>query len=107
MNGVDVIVVGDVMLDVTVDSPALASGGDVHGTVLARPGGGGANAAVWAAAAGARVRFHGRVGCHSSRGHRPLHRARRVSPSRLNASTVTKSAAHGQTTSIGVADRLC
>jgi sugar/nucleoside kinase (ribokinase family) len=58
----DLIVVGDVMLDVTVDSPALASGGDVHGTVLARPGGGGANAAVWAAAAGARVRFHGRVG---------------------------------------------
>lgn len=58
----DVIVVGDVMLDVTVDAPALATGGDVHGTVLARPGGGGANAAVWAAASGARVRFHGRVG---------------------------------------------
>ena len=58
----DVIVVGDVMLDVTVDAPALATGGDVHGTVLARPGGGGANAAVWAADAGASVRFHGRVG---------------------------------------------
>jgi sugar/nucleoside kinase (ribokinase family) len=58
----DVIVLGDVMLDVTVDAPALATGGDVHGTVLARPGGGGANAAVWAAAAGARVRFYGRVG---------------------------------------------
>jgi ribokinase len=62
VSGPDLVVVGDVMLDVTVDSPALASGGDVHGTVLARPGGGGANAAVWAAAAGARVRFHGRVG---------------------------------------------
>jgi len=58
----DLIVVGDVMLDVTVDAPALATGGDVHGIVLARPGGGGANAAVWAAEAGARVRFHGRVG---------------------------------------------
>jgi sugar/nucleoside kinase (ribokinase family) len=58
----DVVIVGDVMLDVTVDAPALATGGDVHGTVLARPGGGGANAAVWAAASGARVRFHGRVG---------------------------------------------
>jgi sugar/nucleoside kinase (ribokinase family) len=34
----------------------------VHGNVLARPGGGGANVAVWAASAGARVRFHGRVG---------------------------------------------
>jgi sugar/nucleoside kinase (ribokinase family) len=58
----DVIVVGDLMLDVAVDSPALATGGDVHGTVLARPGGSGANAAVWAAHSGARVRFHGRVG---------------------------------------------
>jgi sugar/nucleoside kinase (ribokinase family) len=58
----DLIVVGDVMLDVTVDAPALATGGDVHGTVLARPGGGGANVAVWAAESGARVRFHGRVG---------------------------------------------
>jgi sugar/nucleoside kinase (ribokinase family) len=58
----DVVVVGDLMLDVTVDAPALAAGGDVHGTVLARPGGSGANAAVWAAHEGARVRFHGRVG---------------------------------------------
>ena len=58
----DLIVVGDLMLDVTVDAPALAAGGDVHGTVRARPGGSGANAAVWAAASGARVRFHGRVG---------------------------------------------
>jgi sugar/nucleoside kinase (ribokinase family) len=58
----DVVVVGDLMLDVAVDAPALATGGDVHGTVIARPGGSGANAAVWAARAGARVRFHGRVG---------------------------------------------
>jgi sugar/nucleoside kinase (ribokinase family) len=58
----DVIVVGDVMLDVVVASPALRRGGDVHGDVRVRPGGGGANAAVWAASAGARVRLHGRVG---------------------------------------------
>jgi len=58
----DLIVVGDLMLDVTVDAPVLAAGGDVHGPVRARPGGSGANAAVWAAASGARVRFHGRVG---------------------------------------------
>ncbi len=58
----DLIVVGDLLLDVTVDAPELAAAGDVHGTVLARPGGSGANAAVWAAHEGAGVRFHGRVG---------------------------------------------
>jgi ribokinase len=58
----DVIVVGDIMLDVSVESGQLERGGDVHGEVAVRPGGGGANAAVWAANAGARVRFHGKVG---------------------------------------------
>jgi ribokinase len=58
----DVIVVGDVMLDVSVEAGELERGGDVHGQVMVRPGGGGANAAVWAAHAGARVRFHGKVG---------------------------------------------
>jgi ribokinase len=58
----DVIVVGDVMLDVSVEAGELERGGDVHGQVTVRPGGGGANAAVWAAHAGARVRFHGKVG---------------------------------------------
>jgi sugar/nucleoside kinase (ribokinase family) len=58
----DVIVVGDVMLDVGVEAEALARGGDVHGEVRVRPGGGGANAAVWAAAGGARVRLYGRIG---------------------------------------------
>ncbi len=58
----DLIVVGDVMVDVSVDSGALARGGDVHGQVRLRPGGAGSNAAVWAAAAGAVVRLHGRVG---------------------------------------------
>jgi ribokinase len=58
----DVIVVGDVMLDVSVEAGELERGGDVHGQVAVRPGGGGANAAVWAAHAEARVRFHGKVG---------------------------------------------
>ncbi len=58
----DVVTVGDVMVDVSVQTAALAEGGDVHGRVLVRPGGSAATAAVWAAAAGARVRLHGRVG---------------------------------------------
>jgi sugar/nucleoside kinase (ribokinase family) len=58
----DLIVVGDLMIDVSVDAPQLARGGDVHGEVLLRPGGTAANAAVWAASAGATVRVHGRVG---------------------------------------------
>ena len=57
-----VVVVGDVMLDVSVDAAALARGGDVHGRVMVRPGGAGANAAVWAANAGASSRLIGRVG---------------------------------------------
>lgn len=62
MAAPDVLVVGDVMLDVSVEAPALARGGDVHGRVRLRPGGAGANAAVWAVRAGVRVRLHGRVG---------------------------------------------
>jgi len=58
----DVVTVGDVMIDVRVDSDGLEEGGDVHGRVLVRPGGSAANAAVWAAEVGARVRVHGRIG---------------------------------------------
>ncbi|HEX6231477.1 MAG TPA: carbohydrate kinase family protein [Actinomycetota bacterium] len=58
----DLVTVGDVMLDVRVDADALEEGGDVHGRVLVRPGGSASNAAVWAAGAGARTRVHGRVG---------------------------------------------
>lgn len=58
----DLIVVGDVMVDVSVEAGSLAAGGDVHGQVRFRPGGAGANAAVWAACRGARVRLYGRVG---------------------------------------------
>ena len=56
------VVVGDVMVDVSVAAGALALGGDVHGQVRLRPAGSGANAAVWAADAGAAVRLYGRVG---------------------------------------------
>jgi sugar/nucleoside kinase (ribokinase family) len=58
----DLIVVGDVMVDIGVTAGELASGGDVHGEVMVRPGGSGANAAAWAAAQGVRVRLHGKVG---------------------------------------------
>jgi len=58
----DLIVVGDVMVDVSVAAPALARGGDVRGEVRLRPAGAGANVAVWAAWAGASVRLHGAVG---------------------------------------------
>ncbi|MGH2589890.1 MAG: carbohydrate kinase family protein, partial [Actinomycetota bacterium] len=59
---VDLIAVGDVMIDVRVEASALEEGGDVHGRVLVRPGGSASNAAVWAAESGAKARVHGRVG---------------------------------------------
>ena len=58
----DVITVGDVMIDVRVEADGLEEGGDVHGRVLVRPGGSSSNAAVWAAEAGARARVHARIG---------------------------------------------
>jgi ribokinase len=58
----DLVAVGDVMLDVRVAAGSLEEGGDVHGRVLVRPGGSASNAAVWAAQTGARTRVHGRVG---------------------------------------------
>ena len=58
----DVVTVGDVMVDVRVEAEALEEGGDVHGRVLVRPGGSASNAAVWAATAGASARVIGRVG---------------------------------------------
>ena len=58
----DLVCVGDVMLDVHVASGALAPGGDVHGRVAIRPGGTSANAAVWAAWAGASAAVIAAVG---------------------------------------------
>ena len=58
----DLITVGDVMVDVHVESPALARGGDVHGRVRLQPAGTSSNAAVWAVWDGASARVLGRVG---------------------------------------------
>lgn len=58
----DLIAVGDVMVDVHVRAPALERGGDVHGHVRMQPAGTSANAAVWAAWDGADARVIGRVG---------------------------------------------
>lgn len=58
----ELVVVGDVMVDVAVSAEALKRGGDVHGRVRIGPGGAGANAAAWAAADGATTRLHGRIG---------------------------------------------
>ncbi len=58
----DLLCIGDVMVDVRVDAGGLARGGDVHGRVLVQPGGTSANAAAWAAWDGAEVRVHGGVG---------------------------------------------
>lgn len=59
---VDVVTIGDLMIDVRVEAEGLEEGGDVHGRVLVRPGGSAANAAVWAVEAGAKARVHGRIG---------------------------------------------
>ncbi len=58
----DLVCVGDVMLDIRVDADTLKRGGDVHGRVVLQPGGTSSNAAVWAAWSGASVRVHGRIG---------------------------------------------
>jgi sugar/nucleoside kinase (ribokinase family) len=58
----DLIVVGDVMLDVAVTSPPLVRGGDVHGPVQVHPGGAAANTAVWAGALGLDVDLYAVLG---------------------------------------------
>jgi len=58
----DLVTVGDLMIDVRVEAPALARGGDVHGRVLVQPGGSAATAAVWGAWSGAQTGVYGRVG---------------------------------------------
>jgi ribokinase len=59
---VDLLCIGDVMVDVHVDAHELARGGDVHGRVRIQPGGTSANAAVWAVWDGAQARVHGGIG---------------------------------------------
>jgi sugar/nucleoside kinase (ribokinase family) len=60
MTSPDVIAVGDVMVD--VHAPAAATAGHVVGQIRLHAGGSAPNAAVWAAAAGARAGVVGRVG---------------------------------------------
>jgi ribokinase len=45
------VCVGDLMVDVAVEAPVLARGGDVEGAVRVGPGGSAANVAVWGAGA--------------------------------------------------------
>jgi ribokinase len=56
-SGPLLVCVGDLMVDVAVDAPALARGGDVAGSVRFGPGGSAANVAAWARAAGAGARL--------------------------------------------------
>ena len=58
-----IVVVGDVMTDVvtTLEGP-IAHGSDTRARIEQRPGGGGANVAVWLARAGARVTLIAAVG---------------------------------------------
>src|SRR4029450_12638473 len=49
--------VGDLMVDVAVEAPALARGGDVAGAVRLGAGGSAANVAAWGGAAGGRARL--------------------------------------------------
>jgi ribokinase len=51
------VCVGDLMVDVAVEAPALARGGDVDGAVRLGPGGSAANVAAWAVAGGGRARL--------------------------------------------------
>jgi sugar/nucleoside kinase (ribokinase family) len=59
---VDLICIGDVMLDVHARFGQLARGGDVHGRVLVQPGGTSANTAVWGAWDGVRSAVVAAVG---------------------------------------------
>lgn len=63
MSSDRVLVVGDVMTDViVVPEGPLLRGSDRRATIRSRPGGSGANQAVWLGAMGTRVSFAARVG---------------------------------------------
>jgi len=76
-----VLVVGDVMTDVIVvpEGPIIV-GSDRRAKVRTRPGGSGANQAVWLGAMGAKVLFAARVGADEKEKYEAYFRSRRVEP---------------------------
>lgn len=76
-----VLVVGDVMTDViVVPEGPIVKGSDRRATVRSRPGGSGANQAVWLGAMGARVLFAARVGADDRSMYENYFRGRDVVP---------------------------
>ena len=59
---IDVLCVGDLLLDVRVGAAAIVPDGDVSGHIRIRPAGASANAAAWAAWSGARAAVIARIG---------------------------------------------
>jgi sugar/nucleoside kinase (ribokinase family) len=79
MSGV--LVVGDVITDIIVmpDGP-MVRGSDRRATIRSRPGGSGANQAVWFGALGAHVKFVSRVAAAELDSNAAYFRARKVEP---------------------------
>ena len=76
-----VLVVGDVMTDViVVPEGPIVKGSDRRATVRSRPGGSGANQAVWLGAMGADVLFAARVGADDRSPYENYFRGRDVVP---------------------------
>jgi sugar/nucleoside kinase (ribokinase family) len=71
VTGPRVLVCGDVINDVLVETPApLIEGQDNQAAIRARPGGSAANQAAWMARLGLDVLFAGRVGARDAEFHR-------------------------------------
>jgi sugar/nucleoside kinase (ribokinase family) len=76
-----ILVVGDVMTDViVVPEGPIVKGSDRRATIRSRPGGSGANQAVWLGAMGADVVFAARVGAADKMGHESYFRDLGVVP---------------------------
>jgi sugar/nucleoside kinase (ribokinase family) len=81
MSGSRILVIGDVMTDIIVipDGP-IVRGSDRRAKVRSRPGGSGANQAVWLGSMGANVRFAARVAETDRAGLEAHFRSRHVEP---------------------------
>lgn len=76
-----ILVVGDVMTDIiAVPEGPIVKGSDRRARVRSRPGGSGANQAVWLGAMGADVRFAARVGADDLTYYEGFFRQRNVVP---------------------------